>query len=121
MELGPNQLRWLAALESGNYAHGKVHLHTVNENFCCLGVAAKIFKSDDVVVCRLGNGYEYSGSTNYAPIYVVNALALRDEYGTEIGRRSSLVAINDHPDTINFAPVIAALREAAERYFIEPR
>ena len=121
MELGPNQLRWLAALESGSYAHGQVRLHTVNENFCCLGVAAKIFKPDDVVVCQIGNRYEYAGSPSHAPIYVVNALALRDEYGTEIGRRSSLVTINDHPDTISFAPVIAALREAPERYFIEPR
>lgn len=121
MELGPNQSRWLAALESGSYAHGQVRLHTVNENFCCLGVAAKIFKPYALVVRQIGNEYEYYGNTAYAPIYVIKALALWDEYGTEIYGGGSLIAINDNPDTTSFAPVIAALREAPERYFIEPR
>lgn len=37
-KLGPNQERWLAALESGEYRQCKGRLHS-KRGYCCLGIA----------------------------------------------------------------------------------
>lgn len=41
-KLGPNQLKWVEALESGKYTQTQNYLKT-SKGFCCLGVAEDIF------------------------------------------------------------------------------
>jgi len=43
-KLGPNQERWLKALESGDFKQGRGALYNRDSNtYCCLGVAAALF------------------------------------------------------------------------------
>jgi hypothetical protein len=42
-KLGPNQLKWLKALESGKYKQGRWMLqHAVTKECCCLGVGCLV-------------------------------------------------------------------------------
>ncbi len=100
MILTANQARWLAALRSGEYKQGVDYLHDGEGRMCCLGVAAVLFKPDDVVpVQGTDGGWSYDHARCYAPGYVVQALGLYGDCGE---RRDdddgvmSLATLNDH-------------------------
>jgi hypothetical protein len=49
MQLGPNQQKWINALESGNFVQGQKFLKVIQDGkpqHCCLGVACEIFKEE---------------------------------------------------------------------------
>jgi hypothetical protein len=92
-ELTMNQKKWVEALRSGEYKQGKRAL-CKEGNFCCLGVAAELFKTEDTVIItskvksvdNLGepiyiNLTSYDNSDSCAPNYVVKALALHSDTG----------------------------------------
>ena len=80
-EIGPNQAKWLAALRSGDYRQNTIGLLNNNGAFCCLGVAAEIFKDEFTSVDRAGTTTLYNGTYVLAPKYVVDALGLYDNQG----------------------------------------
>lgn len=95
--------KWLEALESGRYAHGKFALRTTNDTYCCLGVL--------VDVMELGweagppDTYYISGTRS-------NGLLpgeVKDTAGIRGGHCTELMAINDNADS--YAPAIAYIRE----------
>jgi hypothetical protein len=73
-KLGPRQLAWVEALESGEYQQGKVKLHH-NGKYCCLGVAEVLRTGEaNPLFNRLSwEAYEY--------------LKLHDGIGTIVGKR----------------------------------
>jgi hypothetical protein len=95
-KLTPNQTKWIAALRSGKYEQTVGKLHD-SGGYCCLGVAAKEFVSDDVKVEVNANGVgTYDGDDAEAPLYVMSALGLFDACGCSSGEEEGLTEINDN-------------------------
>jgi len=79
-----SQLKWLEALESGNYKRciGKLcNISNSEESFCCLGVASELLCSQENKVdkedCR-----HYENEDVYAPLTVASKLKLNNSIGT---------------------------------------
>ena len=125
MELGPNQTRWLEALESGAYDQARNLLHEpLTNNYCCLGVACSIFlgqpterKTDAFGEVRDFWDDEFA----VAPPSLQEKLALRDDSGSRLDYNInlSLTAMNDEGST--FKKIAATVRAEPEQYFQEPR
>ena len=114
MKLGPNQERWLAALESGNYRKGIGKLNK-NGRFCCLGVACELFActKDETKL-----GYTYDGKSDIAPGTVIEALSLRDSIGSG-SETTPLVSLNDKLK-LSFEHIASKVRSNPEAYFTGP-
>jgi len=122
--IGPNQEKWLQALESGEYRQGQNRLVEFDESgmkCCCLGVGALQFCESHRRDCdRLIFGEdEGEFSTGTAPPAVIRALALRGPCGDFDGGCNSLVGMNDKG--VTFANIAAFCRANPEAVFTEPR
>lgn len=105
--IGPNQEKWLRALESGRYKRGKGYLHS-DGHYCCLGVGCKIY--------RIGH-LECAGES---PLKLVRKLALIGSMGENKNNEfDSLATFNDSGKT--FAEIAAIVRADPGAYFSEPR
>jgi hypothetical protein len=116
-ELTPNQTQWIAALRSGNYAQTTGRLHDI-KGFCCLGVAAVEFLTDDVKVEHSHGMYytRYEGETAEAPLYVIMALSLNDSCGASSEEDDEpLVRLNDDGKT--FSEIADILEANPGHYF----
>ena len=124
--LGPNQEKWLAALESGQFKKGIGWLCR-DEKYCCLGVACVVagLRGEYDVEC-----VEFGGCQKDAPYDVVRFLALRGPSGNiekEVGDLSMvgehyvkyLTDANDRG--ASFADIATFCREHPEAVFTEPR
>ena len=79
LKLNKRNLRaWLAALRSGKYRQGRGALRTVDNTYCCLGVAAKVCPK------TLGQGVELG-----------NDSSLREEY-FPFNVADQLITLNDN-------------------------
>lgn len=116
-KLGPNQAKWVEALESGDFEQGQLALKKDNK-YCCLGVAAEIFKTNNV---KINVGWVgtiiYDGCEGVAPEYVMQALSLNSELGdrSDGSRGTSLYALNDYGHT--FSEIASILRTDPSAYF----
>ena len=106
MNLTENQKIWLDALRSGKYKQGyNGALHEKcdgADEFCCLGVAAKIFAHGDVAIQVNDFGVvKYNGQFATAPDYVMEALGLFDACGRPKSESQfiSLSLMNDNGRT----------------------
>lgn len=52
------QEKWLTALESGNYKQGIDYLRSLDDTYCCLGVACEVMGIEPVKGIR---AHEYNG------------------------------------------------------------
>ena len=131
-QLGPNQEKWLKALESGEYKQGLRALHmntvTLGDRFCCLGVGCMTLdverKKDSCILGGLVFGV--AGVTALAPLELLQALALRSRGGAFSSNTivagveaDSLVTLND--SGVSFQQIAAFCREHPELVFTEPR
>lgn len=118
MNLGPNQTRWLEALESGNFEQGFSQLCRGGA-YCCLGVGAEIFRTTESREKNLDE-VVFDGHSGIAPTYLQVALKLHSDIGTannETGH--NLVTLNDE-DGLSFKEIAAIVRTTPEAYFWEP-
>lgn len=110
--LGPNQERWLRALESGEYRQGRFHLRTSINEYCCLGIGCELL---GIPGMRAGSSWKYDGSEGTAPKLLENMLALRGDEGNRIDGLRSLAWLNDHGKT--FAQITQIVRADPAAYF----
>ncbi len=124
-ELTPNQTQWIAALRSGNYAQTTGYLHATgylhdSKGFCCLGVAAVEFLTDDVKVVPslLNEGvWRYDDGASEAPDYVMEALGLNNACGASSEEDDEpLVKLNDNGASFS---VIADILEAYPGHYFK--
>jgi hypothetical protein len=126
-ELTMNQSKWVEALRSGKYKQGRAALCTEG-NFCCLGVAAELFKTEDTVVktfiVKLDNSLgkatdtrltSYNGEDSVAPSYVMEALGLRTTCGGSGG--NGVAALTEENDNNVTFEGIADLIESNPRHY----
>lgn len=125
MELGPNQTRWVEALESGRYKQVDKRLR-VGNSFCCLGVVCDLY--DQSLWGGCGDEYYfYSGQSKELSNEVTDWIGLRENDGTpwlEKARErnkelTSLINMND--SGMSFADIAKVLREHPDLYFEESK
>lgn len=122
-QLGPNQEKWLAALEGGAYRQGRSRLNWDNE-FCCLGVGCEVFGLSKTELDACGVfGYGAEKGRNVAPKELVEALALHNSSGYWGGSADEdtveLTALNDRGAT--FADIARIIRANPDHFFSEAR
>lgn len=127
--LGPNQTKWIEALESGQYAQCTGQLGQKDEGFCCLGVASVLFSYTrwDADGALMASSIPFDGDVprravqrHWCPVTAADALALYSSEGTtrdDVG--VSLAKINDNGT--RFLELAKLLREDPSRFFKEPR
>jgi hypothetical protein len=118
--LGPLQTQWLKALESGKYKQGINKLHTIDDKFCCLGVACNLFSTSPPTVfeCITGKVYRYDGEFNYLPAEIVNKLKLHTNMGLDIANNIHLTTLND--EGASFLEIAQKVRANPSHFFREP-
>jgi hypothetical protein len=123
--LGPNQKLLVDALRSGKFTQTTAGvLHDVQtDSMCCLGVAAKLFLTDEEVEeVNLGDSsstyYAYGGEVRSAPEYVVSNLSLFCSLGSNCDRGDTLADLNDEGST--FVEIADLLEADPSRYFSSP-
>lgn len=122
-KLGPNQLRWIAALRSGRYEQGKEWLRTVDNRHCCLGVACRVLKEPGQI-SKTGKLWEYDGCNASAPTEVKSMLSLNSALGRitggfSIAGKDCLAFANDAGAT--FAEIADFIEAHPEAVFTEAK
>lgn len=116
--LGPFQLEWLEALESGKFEQGQTCLKKDNK-FCCLGVACELSGITAIPAAIASSGvvrYKYLGERHYLPQEIVDRLKFRSNQGCAFGEPHMAIAIlNDEGKT--FKDIAAIIRENPSKYF----
>lgn len=121
-KLGPNQRKWLKALESGRYERGRTWLKVERKGklkYCCLGVACEIagveWQSND------GWRYSTSGCDSSLPESMIRWLGVFSQIGA-VGHweidAPSMAAMNDQLD-LSFKKIAARIRKRPGSYFKE--
>lgn len=146
--LGPNQTKWIEALESGKYQQGEAMLR-FNDCYCCLGVGSEVVLGPPIGKDKLIAGYRYQwgafNEAHMAPQEFMEEVALntnsgeinssrlspsqkkkRDEYvaGVFLSEEDvpfilDLICLNDNGWT--FPQIATHLRKYAHLYFKESR
>lgn len=126
--IGPNQEKWLQALESGEYEQGVGFLLCTGK-YCCLGVGCELSgaSKDGTDNSRLAHSFD--DEYRKAPQRTVDWLGLKSPWGFFGGhdhldckdgfRAGDLADANDHETT--FPEIAAFCRENPSIVFTEPR
>lgn len=139
-KLGPNQTKWLEALESGKYYKGEKYLCTeykdMTREYCCLGVWREIngeldenqihqdsynYETEDILVKTLELDYPElglfagNGRLNHSKESIKY---LQTKYNEETA--SSLVSLNDDLAN-NFQEIVDFIKKFPAVVFKEPR
>lgn len=125
-KLGPNQIKWIEALESGNYKQDKSFLCRTssddgNKYYCCLGVACELFLGEGIVD-EYDFSYSWQEEERFAPPKIIDILALRSRSGValDVYKFEKLIALNDDFNK-SFKEIAQILRENPEQYFMESK
>ena len=122
--LGPNQKKWVEALESGKYQQGENFLHS-GKGYCCLGVACAVFEENAELiletVAKSGDAVtSYDGADTLAPKYVIRVLDLYGSGGepdkTFNESLEDLTQLNDGGTT--FKEIAQIIRDNPAAYFM---
>jgi len=107
--------QWIAAMESGDYAHGKEFLRREGpggDRYCCLGVLCDLHaKKTKRKWVRYGtDAFSYvDSSTGTLPLLVMRWAGLRTR---DFGKLEEiLMEINDAADTVDYSKQIAIIKE----------
>ncbi len=93
VQLGPNQQKWVDALESGDYKQIEGRLAN-NAGFCCLGVACEIFGAKKTISDFFDKQVMYDNSDYVLPERIMEELNMKNntgDYGYD-----SLATLNDN-------------------------
>lgn len=115
MNLGPNQLKWIEALESGEYEQGQTCALRVQNRYCCLGVAEELFNT--IYRVRVDNVVEYGNlydnCSAYSTLKTRKLLKLTNE-GMALA-----VKLNDN-DCLSFPAIAEYIRYHPDEFFTQP-
>lgn len=76
-----NIKKWVEALESGRYKQGSSYLATIDNEYCCLGVACEVAIENGVPVQKkeLENWYSYDSLSEFPPSIVMDWIGIPNE------------------------------------------
>ena len=110
--LGPLQLKWVEALESGDYLQGKRYLCRVYQGearWCCLGVACDLYskaKNDTGIVA-------FNWDIRSLPYSLKEKLKMTLNGG-------AILAVKNDRDGKTFMEIASEMRKNPSRFFEEP-
>ena len=118
---------WMEALRSGKFHKGKHKLHSVNNEYCCLGVFCEVMNIPKVNVSETLADHYYGitndNSSYYLPRYVAEKYGFKaingqvDPADTTIDwLHQSLPSINDHVE-LTFPQIADYLEQHGHKYF----
>ncbi len=120
-KLGPLQTKWLEALKSGKYQHGRGLLCKINSKgkmeYCCLGVLCEIMGVEKTMDDHF---IQYELHNASLPPGIAKQVGLRSEHG-DIANPSihgDLTKVNDN-SRYGFQPVIDIMEKEPQRIFTE--
>ena len=124
-EFSDFQLKWLEALESGEFKQGKNYLKQIVDgepHYCCLGIGCQLLKLEEVkpesgsddIVAFVDSKVESNTST--AGERLMKVLKIRDAVGS-MTNNSSLASMNDN--NVSFKDIAKFCRENPEKVFKE--
>lgn len=102
--MNANAEKWVDALNSGDWAQASMRLHwrviegIIEDRFCCLGVACKLYQDEvgDLQTRQNGSEIKYDGMSGALPAKVREWLGLRTPTGIIPGDDpTSLTGYND--------------------------
>lgn len=126
-QLGPNQKKWVEALESGKFQQSESFLRT-GSGYCCLGVACQVFEAKATLVLESetkegARVWSYDDKDSLAPKYVIDALDLYGSGGEPDKSISEsledLTQLNDAGRP--FTEIAEIIRLNPEAYFMSER
>ena len=122
-ELGPRQLAFVEALESGKYRQGVSRLKREDDCHCVLGVACDLSQLGEWVPDHIGRPVYVVGNHNAdisLPESVRKYYRFVDSAGraTDHNSETSLMSLND-TNELPFPEIAKILREHPEQYFTE--
>lgn len=130
-EFGPIQIKWLEALESGEYKQADGRLwDKPSDSYCCLGVAAKLagIEWQDMPEAYdtgfvFGEGETLSVSNGFLPVGAADVIGLRGPRGDFAqmvqvcgSHADTLANLNDHYK-LSFADIAAYIRHDPHNVF----
>lgn len=129
--IGPNQERWLRALESGEFKQGQRYLTQKCGDemlHCCLGVGCQVFQfpskdshDDGIEILAYNNGEETSSLALKELLALLNTDGeVVKEFRSEFSGWDCLVEANDTGEA-TFAEIAAFCRAHPEAVFTDPR
>jgi hypothetical protein len=96
--LNENAKKWVVALRSGKYKQGCFTLRSIDDKYCCLGVACDIAIQNGVSVSvhrdEVHGRYEYDDSGAGLPVTVMDWLGLTTQTGF-YNKHDGLIRDND--------------------------
>lgn len=122
--MNDNAKLWVAGLRSGDYKQGKGVLRSVDDKYCCLGVACELAIEAGVPVKRErtdGLVYQYDGQRYYLPTSVMEWLGLNTRGGRALVplvwkyTADGVAEMNDNDAT--FAEIADAIEREPEGMF----
>lgn len=137
MQLGPNQEKWVQALESGDYQQCKGSLRR-GDSFCCLGVACDVIAvpegwewkpAEREGTYRIKPSDSHVTDAAALPMRVKQMLGLRTCFGDkgaglempdELPRDATLTSLNDCGE-YSFARIAKILRTYPDLFFKESK
>lgn len=117
--LGPNQLAWIEALESGKYKQGQGAMRD-DDAHCCLAVGCVVANIPAIQFPSGRWAFGAAQDSGTAPIELVEHLSLHGDCGdTKPVSGKALTLLNDHGKS--FAEIAAIIRSDPSVYFKEPK
>lgn len=118
-KLGPNQEKWVQALESGEYLQGIGHLNINNTNFCCLGVLCELESSKLTKrLCEHRRDILYDNNSCFLPDILYNLYGFMSRQGDfkgNVGMDCSLASLNDNG--VSFKEIAQIIRDDPSNVF----
>ena len=118
--MNKNALKWVEALESGEYEQGRTELHE-GEKFCCLGVACELFiqAGGELPIRLMESTTVYANHVSTLPWVVRDWLGLDSILGVFHAERlddcRSLASLNDRG--VSFEEIAKFIRSEPEGLF----
>ena len=82
--------KWLTELRSGQYKQGKKLLRSLQDDYCCLGIACEIVKPESGRHCDTKNAYEYEN------LYFSISDNMKKQTGLTLDIEYILSSLNDY-------------------------
>lgn len=115
-----NRKLWIEALRSGKYQQGNGYLRTIDDKYCCLGVACEILGIESTVSLS-GIAYFYGESKmiNILPTEAAKALGINnigqfESYNDNNNKHTSLWELND-VDQLSFNEIADFIEKNEDR------
>lgn len=121
--MNANAKQWVAALRSGEFKQGTECLRSVDDNYCCLGVACELFSKAtgelEAEYSNFSQEYRYGDKAAILPADVKDWLGLADEEGSYGGTLEdhTLTGLNDIGKS--FAEIADVIESEPPGLFVE--